>query len=477
MEAGRGSPPDSFMTPLDDREIGKTAFELSPDAQRRGFRMMVLTTMAGLIGDEVFGGNILIIIALHFQATDGYIGLLWFLILGSSLTQLLIVGFAQEKPKKNVLYGIYGVALLLSLPVLGLQWTSRWHGATAALAVLAGCVGLRQIVFSSANPLWMALLRQMTPLGQRGRWLGLLRTGWQSVVVLTLIITGLYLGRHPEWSRLQIMVLVGLIAQLVRILCIIPIPSTPAPSPAGRIGWWDMILTPVRDKAFQPFLLYTAFYGLALGLQEGFRLVYLIRLGFGQNLALVCSSLTALGAVTTLFLWGRLADRFGNHGVFSLTLAGLWVGVVCWLFVSGHPAGLILGMILFFAGGVFTSGNGLVQTRYLLAALKPQLEASYIAVTYLVLQQAMGIGALLGGQILTVAHQSGFQIGKPGPNNYHIIFVLSALMFLVPWFLRRKFKEPADSPTRQVIAVVLQPVRTVVGSVVLWATGQDKEDS
>jgi hypothetical protein len=464
------------MSSLANSVTGKAGTDLSPDDQRRGFRMMVLSTMVGFIGDEVFGGNILMIIALHFKATEGYIGLLWFLILSSSLAQLFIVGIAQQRSKKILLYIIYGGAAFICLPVLGLNWMSGYKGPGAALILLAGCVGLRQTVYNLAIPCWMVLLRQMTPVNKRGRWLGLLRTAWQGSLVLTLVLTGLYLGRHPEWSKLQIMVFLGILAQVIRTLCLIPVPSISADPPAGKGGLWEMILTPVRDKTFQPFLLYTAFWGLAVGLQEGFRLVYLIRLGFGQNLALVCSSLTALGAVTTLFLWGRLADRFGNHGVFSLSLAGFAIGVGGWLFVSGYRGGLILAMVLFFAGGVFSSGNGLVQTRYLFGSLKPGLEASYLAVTFLVLQQATGIGALLGGQVLTFTQKFGFRIGEPGLNNYHIIFLLSALMFLVPWFLRRRIKEPTDSPTRHVIAVVLQPIRNLVGSVVLWAKGQDNNE-
>jgi len=463
------------MTALLHRESGVRP-ELTPADQRRGFQLMTLSTVIAFVGDEVFAGNILMIIALHFKATEGYIGLLWFLILGSSLLQLFIVGFAQQRSKKVLLYVIYGFATVCSLPALGLDHAFRIKGVWAALAVLAVCVGLRQTVYSMATPCWMGLLRQMTPAGKRGRWLGLLRTSWQSSLVLTLLLTGLYLGRDPEWHELRVMIILGILSQVIRTLCIVPVPSIPPEPPSSKNGWWEAILAPIRDRNYRPFLLYSAFFGLALGLQEGFRLVYLVRLGFGQNLALVCSSLTALGAVVTLFAWGRLADRFGNHGVFSLTLVGLVACILSWFFVSNRPAGLVLAMVLFFLGGVFNSGNGLVQTRYLFSSLKPELEASYLAVTYLVLQQSMGMGALLGGQILTLAQKLGFRIGETGINNFQILFLTSTLIFVVPWLLRRQFKEPSDAPTRHMVAVVLQPIRTMVGSLVLWTTGQDKED-
>ncbi len=436
---------------------------------------MALSTIIAFVGDEVFSGNILMIIALHFKATEGYIGLLWFLILSSSLAQLFMVSLVQGRSKKLLLYGIYGGAMLCSVPVLGLEWTLSHRGAAAALVLLALCVGLRQTVYNTANPVWMALLRQMTPAAVRGRWLGLLRTGWQASLVLTLIVTGVYLGRNPEWNKLQVMLIIGVLAQLFRTLCLVPVPRAPSDALSSGNRWRDIILTPIRDKTFRPFLLYLAFYGLALGLQDGFRLVYLIRLGFGQNLALVCSSLTALGAVTTLFQWGKLADRFGNHGVFSLSLAGFIACAACWIFVSSHPIGLVLAMILFFAAGIFNSGNGLVQTRYLWAASNPELQASYIAVAFVILQQATGVGALLGGQLLTLADRLGFQIGATGINNYHVIFLTSTLMFLVPWLIRRRMKEPADSPTREVIAVVLQQARTTIGSMAILGKGRDKQ--
>jgi MFS family permease len=463
------------MTVTTDKPTLVSSAELPAAQQRRGFLLMVLSTMSAFVGDEVFAGNILIVTALSFQATDGFIGLLWFLILGGSLTQLFIVGYAQQVSKKKFLYGTYGAAMLLGLPVLGLQWMSIHQGVRAALLLLAVCVGLRQFVYSTATPSWMALLREMTPADRRGRWLALLRMAWQSVVVLTLVLTGFYLGKHPEWPRLQTMIVLGLLGQLVRILCLIPVPSSPTARSARSAAWWSLIRIPIQDPAFRLFLLYTAFYGLAFGLQDGFRLVYLVRLGFGKDLALVCSSLTALGAVITLFFWGHLSDRFGNNGVFSLTLIGFTACVFSWLFVTGHRTGLILAMGLFLVAGAFNSGNFLVHTRYLLAASKPHLEVPYIAITYVALQLSTGFGALLGGQILTLAQKKGFKIGGSGLNQYHIIFILAALLFVVPWFLRRRLRAPADSSTRELVAVVLQPVRNLVGTLVLWARGEDKD--
>lgn len=448
------------MSEVIDIGVPGTAPSLSETQQRWGFRFMMLSVMLGVISEEVFSGNILTILALNLGAREWHIGLLGFIIFGSSLSQIFVVGLAQRVSKKKLVIAVFGLMLLFSMPMLALGAPALRSKVSAALGLLIGCVAVRQITASVLTPSWMGLLRDMTPVQARGRLLGLLRSSWQTVLMLTLVFTGFYLGPHPAWGRLQNTILVGLITLLLRTLILLPVASPPVTGKGQRAGWWRMILAPMHDRAFRPFLLYTLFYGLAFGLEEGFRIVYLVRLGFGQNLALICAGLTALGAAVTLIAWGRLADRFGNRGVFSLTLAGFAGCVLLWLCVTGRPWGLVLAMVLFFAAGAFNGGNSLVHTRYLFASLKPELEAPYIAVTYLVLQQASGLGALLSGQILTHAEQWGLTPTRPGLNNYRLIFFLSAMVFLIPWSLRLRLREPGEAPTRHLLTAIFRSVRT-----------------
>jgi len=443
--------------------------DLSRDAQRRSFRLFVVASMLAVIGGQVFAGNVLQLIVWNLGGQERFVGFLNFLIFGSALAQLLIIPLAQRVSKKTLVIAMLALAYAATAPMLFARSVSNHFGMTAGLALIALSVTGRQVCMSLSNPSWMGLAREFTPEKRRGRLLGTLRTTWQSVIVIMLLATGLYLGRQPAWAKLQVMIVIGLIAQLCRLLVMFGVSQPPTRQPVQAVSWLQMVTTPVRDAAYRPYLWYVMFYGIALGLHEPFRIFYLLRLQFGQNLALIASSFISLGAAATLFAWGKLADRFGNRGVFGLTLAGMVVTPLLWLFVRQTDWGLYLAMALFAAGGAFVSGNGLVQTRYLFASLKPELDAAYIAVTYLIISLAVGLGSLISSQILGLAPRLGLQVRPDGGFNvYHLTFILASLVFLMTFHFRRKFREPTETPTLEVAAELTRPLRVVFGPLLAW---------
>jgi MFS family permease len=465
-----------FMTRLAKENVIQIGREITEEQQRWGFRFIVLSAMISVIGATTFAGDILTMVALNLGGEEGYVGFLRFLVLTASVAQILVVRLAQRVSKKKFLLTVFTINILITAPILAVQWIGSTCGQATALTVLALIVGSRSVVLSINIPSWMGMLREMLSEQKQGRLLGIFRTSWQSTLALTLLLVGFYLGRHPNANQLQVVLMAGVVAELCRMLVLIPVPSVPVRLSSHVSSWWETIQKPLGDPNYRYFLKYTAFYSLAMGLADGFRIVYLWRLGFGQNMALISASLTALGAVLTLLFWGKLADRFGNRNVFSLTLAGFAGCTLLWLTVRPTTLGLILSMLLFFGAGAFHAGNGIVHTRYMFANLKSELDASYIAVTYLAMQLTMGIGSLIGGQLLRFMDAKGLGVGQMAVNNYHIVFFVSFLAFLVPWFLRRKLREPTEKPTREVVAIVLQPIRQLFGSFLLRSRNDQNQE-
>ncbi len=457
---------------MSKNEIEKPGLaELPQDVRLRGFRYMVISAIFAVVGTQIFGGNILWLIVLNLGGSEQYIGFLSFIIFSASLIQLFIVSSAQRIRKKIFILLAIGSAYISTLPIPFVHQISIKWSLKSALFVLALCVAFRQMWMYIATPSWMGLLREMTPENIRGRLIGILRTSWQSSVVVTLILTGIYLGREPDWIKLRNVMVVGLLAQLVRWLMVIPVPSPPQYKPKDSISWKNMLAVPLKDKVYQPFLIYIASYGFAFGIAEPFKIVYLVKLGFGQNLSLISASFFSIGAICTLIFWGKIADRFGNRGVFTLTLIGLAVCSLGWSMV--HILGLSLAMLLFFGVGAFSFGNGLVQTRYMFSALKPEYDASYIALASLTSQCAVGLGSLVGGYILKVGELIGLTIKTGTINNYHLLFVVSFTMFLLPISLRKRLREASEKPTKEVLIAITQPIRNLVGAFIYWPKGRN----
>ncbi len=448
--------------------------DLSKCEQTRSFRCMLISAVFAVIGGQVFAGNILWLIVLNLGGKEGYIGLLSFLIFAVSILQAAVVSLAQRVHRKKYILTTFTISFLATIPIIFIKKISLIWGTAVALIVLAGCVTLRQSAMQITMPAWMGLLRAVTPEQIRGRLLGKLRTSWQSMIVFMLIVTGLYLGHHPDWQRLKIIIYIAFVAQIIRILVLIPVKTPPVALPKHRLDWFKLISSPIKDTRYRPFLIYVIGYGLALGMAEPFRIVYLIRLGFGENVALISASFVSLGAVITLLLWGKLADKFGNRAVFTLTLIGLASTTLLWTVVNYF--GLVFAIFLFLGIGAFNFGNGLVQTRYMFSSLKPELDASYIAVTYILLQFSVGLGSLIGGQILSIAYKWGLIIGESAITNYHLIFIVSFLIFLIPIYMRKKLRTPTDIPTREVLTSITQPLRLLVGPLLFWPKNYNEDE-
>jgi len=460
----------------DIQDIIQDGEDLSADAKRRGFRLVVFSAMFAVIGAQVFALNIMTMIAWNLGAEERFIGFLDLLVFGSSFAQLFIVPLAQRTCKKRFVLIMLVAGCVATVPIFFAKSVSD-RSVYAGLALLAWCVVSRQICMFLAVPSWMGLLREMIAPQRRGRLLGTLRTMWQATVVLTLFLTGWYLGAKPSWQRLQVVILIGFFAQIFRVIVLLPVGSPPRRQPARRMSWWLMVSTPIRDRTYRPFLFYMVCYGLAMGMSERFRIVYLLRLGFGHNIALIASSLISLGAVITLMFWGKLADRFGNRGVFGLTLAGMAGCTLLWLFVGDTTTGTVLAFLLFAVAGAFNSGHGLVQTRYMFSALRPEFDAAYIAITTLALALSIGIGAFLSGQILGATHDLFGDPRRSIINNYHITFTLAAATFLFAFYFRRKFREPTEPPTREVLTAITRPLRVIVGPILFWPRANGAGDN
>ncbi len=459
---------------FDTSDIDTSQYRLTREEQKIGFRCMLISAVFAVIGGQVFAGNILWLIVLNLGGKENYIGLLSFLIFAVSILQASVVSIAQRVHRKKYILTTFTLSFLATIPILFVKKISIIWGTSVALAVLAICVTLRQSAMQITMPAWMGLLRAVTPEHIRGTLLGKLRMSWQSMIVFMLILTGLYLGHHPDWHRLKFIIYIAFVAQIIRILVLLPVKAPPIAKSKNQLPWLKMIISPVKDIKYRPFLLYVIGYGLALGMAEPFRIIYLIRLGFGENVALISASFVSLGAVVTLMLWGKLADKFGNRAVFTLTLIGLAITTLLWTIVS--YLGLIFAILLFLAVGAFNFGNGLVQTRYMFSSLKPELDASYIAITYILLQFSVGLGSLVGGQILVITHNMGFVIGKSFITNYHFIFILSFMIFLVPFYIRKKLTEPTDIPTRYVLTSITQPLRSLVGPLLFWPKNDNNNE-
>jgi MFS family permease len=185
-------------------------------------------------------------------------------------------------------------------------------------------------------------------------------------------------------------------------------------------------------------------------------------LGYGAGFILAAISMVSLGSIFSLKYWGALADRFGNRAIFSISHIGMIFSALLWIVVEKSTFGSVLIFVLFFAVSVFGSGNGIAQTRYLFHAI-PVNRQNHINIVNMFFFVSCAIGPLLAGLFLHFGRNWHFTSGAVDLNNYHALFLLNGLLFLLPHTLRRNLRLAEEKSTIEVMTIMTRPLRNMIG--------------
>ena len=118
--------------------------------------------------------------------------------------------------------------------------------------------------------------------------------------------------------------------------------------------------------------------------------------------------------------------------------------------------------ILYLSFGIFHSGNGIAQTRYVLHSV-PDSKQNYINIINFTTFAFISIAPIITGLLLTVTKNLNFSSGAVNLNNYHIMFIVIGILFVVPHILRRNLRVGKEKSTSNVVAFVVRPLRNIFG--------------
>lgn len=141
------------------------------------------------------------------------------------------------------------------------------------------------------------------------------------------------------------------------------------------------ILRPVRDKTYQPLLLYAIVGGLPGGLSTPFLSVYELRvLGLSHSFITTVGVVSAVAGMAGSWYWGRLADAAGWRRVIWLTAAVNLSCTLGWAFI--RPAWApYTAPVLMVATAACSSGASIASMNLQFAASPDTAKTTYISVT------------------------------------------------------------------------------------------------
>lgn len=432
--------------------------------RRRSMNLAFIGAIFTLVGISCVGGGVITLVALKLGAGEIYLGVLSFIQVAAWSFRAFTLSAVERHGKRKVMILWKTASIVFIIPLMFLPFlVTRWTPA-ACLGLILAATFLRSAMYALGNSGWFPLLQDIVPPRVTGRFFANLRISWQTSRLITLLAIAWFIGKDSAWWKFEVVFIIGLIAFLLRSLSFIGMTENHNSSTMmHKLTIPQRFKEVLKQKQLARLILYISIYYIAAMMTEPFKIKFLKDLGYSDGFILTATAIISLGAIVSLRFWGKLADKFGNGPIFTISHIAMPLVTIPWLWV-GKDSGVLV-FALFFLWSVFFGGNGIAQTRYILHTVNPARQYQ-MNIINIIASLALGIAPLIAGLFLKLTEDFGF--GTPIVagghfNNYHLLFTISAALFICPHILRKGLGQKKDTPTAEVMVIVTRPLRGLFG--------------
>jgi MFS family permease len=390
------------------------------------------------------GGAFLAGLAILLGANDFELGLLAAIPFALQSAQLLSPYFfgKPERSRTNIARTL-ALSRLLWLAVIPLPF---FQGAWR-LYVLIGIEAISSLLTMVSSPAWLSWMADVVPRRLRGRFFSRRNAAVAAATVIGTICGSLIL----DWSRLHdneaigfvAILLLGALGALMAWRAMNRIPDMSREVEATKSQKVDLLM-PIRDKGFRKVLVVFAVWNVAIGLSAAFfapHMLLNLKMSFFQIGLYSCA--TAMIAVVSSRIWGGVIDRFGSKPVLKICVFGISLIPLIWLFVQRDSIWILIPEAAY---------SGLLWAGFNLAAFTLPLDRSpkehrtvYLSVFATVTGLAFFVASLGAGYSAEILSEWTYVLYGNPLNNYHLLFIGSALVRLATAGLMSAFHEPAET--------------------------------
>lgn len=303
---------------------------------------------------------------------------------------------------------------------------------------------------AATGTVWTAWMGDVVPEERRGRYFGM-RTGILGAVgTVANLAAGAFLDRVGAPLSFQVVIGVAVAASFAAV--VLYLFHYDPPSEKRRITLGKILTLPYASVNFRRFLRFAVYWQFVVMLGAPFVVPYFLeelRMTFTQ--VAYWSSLTALVALATTILWGRVADRVGTKPV--LMLGTFLAGAL--LPVNWILAGLTGNLGFVWLSGVLDAvAWGAITPAVFNLALgsAPRTgRVTFIAMYSLVQGLAGFAGGALSAPLITFLHSIDYPAWMAGWTGYHTLFAMSGVGRMLAWTWLRPVEEERSWRTRDVL--------------------------
>lgn len=329
-------------------------------------------------------------------------------------------------------------ALIAALPAA----LGTGPGAVAALISIV-------LVYHGVNgltvPVWNSLIGDMVPSAMRGFFFGR-RSRFISIAsFLSIAGAGRLLHLAQRFGNAlagyEIIFGIAAAARSVSSWCLSRHDDPPFKVlREHHFTFWDFLRRGPRSN-FARFVFFAALVNFSVFFAAPYFAVYMLRdLGLDYFEYTVVLATAVVGQVITLQYWGTLSDRIGNKMVLDVSIYGVALVPLLWIFGSAMWWLIVIQLISGFAW----AGYNLAVANFLFDAVTPPKRARCVAYQSAVNSVFLLAGSMLGAFTATHAGSAlpfHHWFAVPASPYLFVFFVSALLRFSVALFLRSIFRE------------------------------------
>ncbi|MFI4911607.1 MAG: MFS transporter [Sedimentisphaeraceae bacterium JB056] len=433
--------------------------------RRKSFKYAYMTSIAASISAMCMLSNPLQLFVIKMGASEFYLGLLSFFAAYAGFFSILSLTTIETSGKRVVMLRGWLITAFIMLPMVFLPFIAKSlpQSSKVILWIVIGLVALRGIFDGYGSTAWFPILQDNVPARITGKFFARFRLVWQSCLLVLVWGMSYYLGNDATYEKFAVIFAIGTLCLFSRSITAYKMSELPPKPPQKQQNTFRRILNLLKYKQLRTYICYLVAINIGLFMPVPFQIKMLKNFDYSDGYIMLATSMIQLASIITLRFWGKISDRYGNRAVFSICVIGNMITISLWILVDINPFSKIFIFVLYFLWGMFTAGNGIAQTRHMLHSTPRNNQAAIVLIT-IISSISLALAPLIGGILLSATKGLSIKSGAINLNNYHILFLLSALLFTIPYNLRRKLRITKEDSTNYVMSSILRPLRQAIGS-------------
>jgi MFS family permease len=377
--------------------------ELGESDIEHGIRRLTLDGVCSIAMVSLQGGAILSAFAVAMGATNYEIGLISTIALIGQLMVFPGIFLVNLVPKRKALNFICaGISRIVWIPIIlmpalfidrGVSFLLLWLLISSVFGALPGAA-------------WNSWLRDILPANRLGTIMARRSQLGTIISILCVLISGyvidIWSKAFPNEPNLiySMLFLIGLFLGLKGLLFLADIPE-PRMKIERSVPIWTQLRAPFQDKNFSQLLKFSVFWNIAINLSGPFFVVYMLkRIGLSVFWVTILSVISQVASTIFIRMWGRLADRYSNKSILSVSGYLFLISVIAWCFTTlpeRHSLTIPMLVCIHIFSGASMAGVNLGVTNISLK-LSPHHQAHIYVAIFATVSALAGMGApVVGG--------------------------------------------------------------------------------